>query len=47
MTQPDFYVRPATGSSAKTDKMLWVAAVVILGVVFMPALIAWSFGFFR
>ncbi len=46
MTQPDLFVAPpaAEKSASASDKRLWLTAIVILGVVFMPALIAWSFG---
>jgi hypothetical protein len=47
MTQPDLYIPPAKRTSAKAEKKLWLAAVVILAVVFTPALIAWSFGMLR
>jgi hypothetical protein len=47
MTQPDLYVSSTKPSSAKADKKLWLAAVLILAVVFTPALIAWSFGLWR
>jgi hypothetical protein len=46
MTQPDFFVTPPVSEkpAAASDKRLWLAAIMILGLVFMPALIAWSFG---
>lgn len=43
MTQPDAFISPASQTPpAKTARTtdLWIAGAVVLGVVFLPALVA-------
>jgi len=44
MTQSDTLVRSSAQPSKRFD--LWIAGAVVLGVVFVPALIAWTISLF-
>ena len=48
MTQPDAFISTASTTSPKTAKAsgLWIAGAVVLGVVFLPALVAGVVSFF-